>query len=253
MNDILFKYPIKIVEIETYTKCNRKCQYCPNRNHIRPDAFMSKRLYQQILEQLVGINFEGRISYHFYNEPLLDSRLLDFIAEARFQIPRCRIVLYSNGDFMTKEIFFKLIDAGIDLAWVTNHGLSKKHCSWRHELPYEDALKLRYHTNKNPDIYWTNRGGLIPEIAQLDNAIKTPCTAIATTLVVTALGDVVLCYEDYNGREKLGNLHQNSIEEIWHSERAVYLRKLLLVGNRTCSELCKQCNNVEMQTLEQFD
>lgn len=242
-----------MVEIETYTRCNRRCKYCPNFDHQRPDVFMSEELYQNILDQLVDFDFQGRISHHFYNEPLLDSRLCSFIAQARFRIPKCRIVLYSNGDFLTKDMFLQLLEAGIDIAWVTNHGTSKKHCSWRYELSDKQLEKLRYQTNKNPDIFWTNRGGLLPEVATIDQPLTVPCTAIATTLVVTAEGDVVLCYEDYEGQEKLGNLHDKTIADIWNSERAVYIRERLLMGDRNCSAICQKCNNIEMQTLEQID
>lgn len=249
----LTEHPIKMVEIETYTRCNRRCSYCPNHDHARPDVHMPDELYHRILDQLVEIGFRGRLSYHFYNEPLLDPRLPGFVAAARRRLPECRIVLYSNGDFMTKEVFVKLVDSGMDLAWVTNHGRSAKHCAWRHELAPELAERLRYQTNQNPDIFWTNRGGLLPQIASVREPLRAVCTAIATTLVVTAEGNVVLCYEDYEGRETLGNLHRDTIASVWNSERATFLRGRLLEGDRSCCGPCQNCNNVEMQTLDIID
>ena len=93
-------WPLKMVEIETYTACNRRCSYCPNATHERPDAFMSEALFASIIDQLSELQFGGRMSFHFYNEPLLDPRLTDFIRHSRQQLPSIRIVLYSNGDLL---------------------------------------------------------------------------------------------------------------------------------------------------------
>jgi len=247
------RFPIRMVEIETRTRCNRACSYCPNSTHQRPDVELPEPLYRSILAQLRELRFEGRMSFHFYNEPLLDQRLEGFIRIAREQLERLRIVLYSNGDYLTRQRFEALVDAGVDVLWVTNHGRSERHCSWRHDLPERLQQHLRYQTNRNPEIFWTNRGGLLPHVVTIRQPLSVRCTALATTLVVTAEGAVVLCYEDYEGRVSLGSLHSQSIAEVWNSPRAMAIRRRLIVGDRTCTLPCRGCNNIEMQTLEVID
>jgi radical SAM protein with 4Fe4S-binding SPASM domain len=246
-------YPIRMVEIETRTICNRRCSYCPNSDHSRPDAEMPEPLFVSIIAQLSDLGFDGRMSFHFYNEPLLDDRLERFVAQACAALPEMRVVLYSNGDLLTRARFEALLAAGVETLWITNHGRSAAHCRWRHELPPDLRRHLRYQTKDNPEIFWTNRGGLLPHVAHVDAPLAVPCTALATSLVVDAHGHVVLCYEDYEGRVTLGNLQRQSIEEVWNSPRARTLRRRLLRGDRTCTAPCRGCNNVEMQTLEAVD
>lgn len=68
-----------IIEIETITECNRKCVYCPNYQYDRGKHLMSEKCYKKIIDELAGIGFRGRVSPHFYGEPLLDKRLPDLI------------------------------------------------------------------------------------------------------------------------------------------------------------------------------
>ena len=247
------RYPIQMVELETRTVCNRRCSYCPNHDHRRHDVEMPEPLFEEILRQLSDLDFAGRMSFHFYNEPLLDVRLERFVEMARDVLPKVRRVLYSNGDLLTRARFEALVAAGIDVLWVTNHGSSAAHCRWRHDLPEDLRRHLRYQSKDDPSIFWTNRGGLLAHVAQIDAPLRTPCTAIATSLVVDARGHVVLCYEDYEGRVTLGNLHRDTIADVWNSPRARMLRRHLLEGDRTCTAPCRACNNVEMQTLDVID
>jgi radical SAM protein with 4Fe4S-binding SPASM domain len=249
----LDQFPIRMVEIETRTKCNRTCVYCPNSTHDRGDVSMPDHLFHSIVDQLQDLGFAGRMSFHFYNEPLLDDRLVDLIGYARRALPAVRIVLYTNGDRLTRQRFTDLVEAGVDIAWVTNHGSSRNHCAWRHDLPAELAGHLRYQTHQNPEIFWTNRGGLLPAVASVPEPLAVPCTAISTTLVVTAEGRVVLCYEDYEGQVTLGDLTRQSIRDVWDGDQARALRRRLATGDRTCAVPCRSCNNTEMQTLEVID
>ena len=60
------------IEIEINHDCNRACAYCPNSSLKRKNqGQMSERLFLRLLGQLKEIGYRGRISYHFYNEPLL--------------------------------------------------------------------------------------------------------------------------------------------------------------------------------------
>jgi radical SAM protein with 4Fe4S-binding SPASM domain len=247
------EHPIRMVEIETYTPCNRKCSYCPNIDHERETVMMPDELYDSIIMQLRELGFCGRMSFHFYNEPLLDPRLPFLVARAKQALPETRVVLYTNGDFLSRAGFEQLVDAGVDVAWVTNHGTNPRHCGWRHDLSPAYAAHLRYQTHENPEISWTNRGGLLPHIANPSRPLSIRCTAPATTLVITAHGTVVLCYEDYEQSVVIGDLRQQTIVDVWDAPGTRELRRRLLTADRSCTRICSRCNNTEMQTLEQMD
>src|SRR5438045_3190781 len=86
------------VELEVNSMCNRTCWYCPNSSAKRPLGYMDEPLFRKIIDELGEMDFDGTVSYHFYGEPLLDSRLPGLIEYTSRRVPHCRPGIYSNGD-----------------------------------------------------------------------------------------------------------------------------------------------------------
>lgn len=83
---------------------------------------MSEKLFKKIIDELASINFRGRVSPHFYGEPLLDKRLPDLVRYVREKLPFSSIVIFSNGDPLTINLFNKLIESGVNQFCITEHG-----------------------------------------------------------------------------------------------------------------------------------
>ena len=72
----LFKKNITSIEIGTHNYCNRTCTFCPlsrddvNRKDKSKTQFMDKLMFQKICEDLQKIDFDGRIDFSRYHEPL---------------------------------------------------------------------------------------------------------------------------------------------------------------------------------------
>lgn len=245
--------PPLMVEIETQTICNRSCSYCPNSIYYRPFCRMEMPLIEKILNELSCMGFKGRLSFHFYNEPLLDNRLSSIIRLSRNFIPQSRIVIYTNGDFLNLDLFRELLQCGCDLLLVTEQENASHDFRWVKQLSLWERDHLFYQTYKNPEILYTNRGGLLPNVAEIREPLCVPCTAPSTTCVISAKGNVVLCYEDYLETIVMGNVRENSIESIWNSDTFRQIRTKLASGDRTVTEICKKCNNTENQAYEQVD
>jgi MoaA/NifB/PqqE/SkfB family radical SAM enzyme len=68
-----------VVEIETRSVCNLRCNYCPNsiseRGLLKNCQQMPEALFFHIIDELSEIRFSGEVYPHFFNEPLLDERL----------------------------------------------------------------------------------------------------------------------------------------------------------------------------------
>src|SRR5438477_594766 len=75
------------VELEVNSMCNRKCGYCPNVSAKRPLGYMDDEIFKKLIGELGTMDFDGRISYHFYGEPLLDKRLPGFIEYTKQHVP----------------------------------------------------------------------------------------------------------------------------------------------------------------------
>ncbi len=242
----------KIVEIEVNSYCNRKCSYCPNSRYKRKEnGEMTEETFHKIIEQLERIHFTGRISYHFYGEPLLCKNLIPFVRYTKEKLPETRAVLYSNGDFIDENMAEKLLDAGIDRMVVTNHDGEGNQFGLRYQkFPPEIMERVEYLQQEELEL--TNRGGLLTEVG---GAAKTDeiCFVPTTLIVVTLLGNVLPCFEDYEQKNVMGNILNEDIVDIWNKPEYVSFREKLAHGERTVNSMCKVCNNYSVQENMQFD
>jgi len=220
-----------VVEIEIGVRCNRRCVYCPNGTLGPPlfSDFMDLDLYRRIITQLSEIGFSGRLSFNFYNEPLLRQDLETLVAIARAGLPLARLVLYTNGDLLTDTRYSNLLEAGIDFFIVTRHG--------------REPMKSRPHqlVQFPEDLDISGRGGTV---ASVPEPLRRACHAPSEMLIVTVNGDVVLCHEDARREVVLGNLGRSTIQEIWSSNGIERFRRHLTQGERQeAGQLCARCNH----------
>jgi radical SAM protein with 4Fe4S-binding SPASM domain len=61
-------------------------------------------------------------------------------------------------------------------------------------------------------------------------------------MVIDWNGDVVLCCDDWNHSTVLGNLKEQTIEEIWNGEKLRNIRKAHINGEFYKVRLCSECN-----------
>ena len=78
-----FNKMFEAIEFESTAYCNRKCNYCPNVDYERfgseENFLMKEEIFENLLSQLVDLNFKGMISPHLYGEPMSDHRLLNWV------------------------------------------------------------------------------------------------------------------------------------------------------------------------------
>ena len=110
------------VAISSY--CNRKCAYCPNSIADRKTHknFMSDALFFSIMRQLCQIDYAGIIYIHRYNEPLADKAYtLSRIRDIRAFIPKARVQIFTNGDYLDRVYLDELATLGVDEIQATVH------------------------------------------------------------------------------------------------------------------------------------
>jgi radical SAM protein with 4Fe4S-binding SPASM domain len=237
-----------LVEIEINHSCNLACSYCPNSNSERIEkGEMSLEQFNLITDQLAELNYEGLVSFHFYNEPLLCTKLNEFTAILKNKLPKVRLQIYSNGLFLTLSRTMELFEKGVDFFVITKHEAIKGNFVF--DETYE-KLEEKYRNKivyKNfKDIELNNRGGLIPHLSENKekNYTEFPCMIANMFTVITLKGNVLPCYEDFNQAEVMGNVNEDHIKEIWNSNHYTKFRQKLRTKRRLSdSNLCKQCNN----------
>ena len=68
-NKTIFKKNLKMIEIETFSYCNRKCWFCPNSfiDRISDNKIMPEDVYLDLIDQLAEVDYSGEITYSRYN------------------------------------------------------------------------------------------------------------------------------------------------------------------------------------------
>jgi 2-deoxy-scyllo-inosamine dehydrogenase (SAM-dependent) len=226
LNNGLFQ----VVEIEIGRNCNRRCSYCPQSFdwYRGPEQFMKRSLFESLIDQLKKCKFAGRLSFHHYNEPLLNPELIDLISYARERLPFAWFVLYSNGDLLNQSKYESLQNAGIDFFMITSHSGRK--------FPQRLYQHVKY-----PDTFIISSRGSLVHKAKLN---YLPCYAPSEMLIIRYDGKVVLCHEDAMSSTVMGDTNKQSIKSIWFSNSFKKYRKKLIRGHRdsTC-QLCAKCDN----------
>ncbi|WP_052590722.1 radical SAM/SPASM domain-containing protein [Halobacteriovorax marinus] len=235
-----------VVEIEINSHCNMACSYCPNSEHERLEkGEMSTETFIRIMQQLKEIEFKGRVSYHFYNEPLLCKKLDEFVVLTKEFLPSCIIDIYSNGTLLTKKRLEKLFELGVDKFTITEHeGTKPGYIFKKVYKDLDEAQKKKVHFQGHEKLDLSNRGGLLEHLSTQDIS-SVPCYIPLYLVVITLNGNVLPCYDDFYQNHSMGNIHDQHIEEIWNSEKYNNFRKLLREKNgRKSNPVCEKCTCV---------
>jgi radical SAM protein with 4Fe4S-binding SPASM domain len=119
----LFKMSVQRVEIETHSYCNRRCDYCPNSigDRLGPNIRMEDAIWQRIINDLGEIEYDSIIALNSYNEPLADRFILERLRQVRVTIPKAKLWIYTNGDYLDADYLNDLADAGLDVLSISVH------------------------------------------------------------------------------------------------------------------------------------
>lgn len=239
---------LQAVEIEINHACNRKCSYCPNSIMQRKSkGMMSLDLFQVIIDNLVDINFNGRLSFDFYNEPTLHPQLDNFVKLVKQRLPDVSVHLYSNGTLINHEKFTSLKNVGVDFFIITQHEEDINSAAYAFADVYstlsedsKSSVKFRQHKQIN----LSNRGGILKHIST-ENLNLTKCSLPSHMLTITVSGNVLACFEDYEENLTFGNLTKEKLIDIWHKPEYTSFRDELNKGLRHRYKPCKECNRRE--------
>jgi len=81
---------------------------------------------------------------------------------------------------------------------------------------------------------------------------RTPCPRLWTAMFFLANGDAVPCCLDYDGEVVLGNIREQSAEQIWRGTEYNALRKLHMEGKWSDVPICRDCKYMEYGLLKEW-
>lgn len=97
------------VSLETYSKCNAACTFCPYPGLDRIGQKLDDKVVYRIIDELAAGVHPNLISMAKINEPLLDTRFFDFCAYINEKLPETGIALFSNGSTLHEKMINRLI------------------------------------------------------------------------------------------------------------------------------------------------
>ncbi|MEO1089966.1 MAG: radical SAM/SPASM domain-containing protein [Pseudomonadota bacterium] len=134
----------QIVSVETFAKCDAKCDFCPYVNIERINQRMPDELIAKIISDLGDLdrNVPLFITPVRINEPFLDTRIYDIVKSMSRTAPHAQFIYFSNGSPLVEQV----IDRIEELPRTFCLSLSlNDHRPARYEeimqIPYERALR----------------------------------------------------------------------------------------------------------------
>jgi hypothetical protein len=139
--------PIKYVQIQTHSRCNADCLFCPyiESEHAANPGVMNDELWSHVLANLRffsdGIN-QGKVCPYLMQEPLIDKTLFSKIADIYRLFPRTCVEVSTNGAALTEKAVDRLLEAvqgrRHDI-WVSHHGINADSLQHIMKIDYDKA------------------------------------------------------------------------------------------------------------------
>ena len=110
-----------IYAIETTSRCNNACPYCPHTKFVRGkrDQDMDDATWKRCLYWLDKLGQKTVVHLMLFGEPLLDAKLFDRLKDLKeMGIPTS---LSTNGRLFTSEVAHKLKEAGVENLSISPH------------------------------------------------------------------------------------------------------------------------------------
>jgi len=233
-----------LVMIQTTSICNRKCCFCYYgiEKEVRP-IIMNDDTFKKIIDDLVKIKYSGKLALFEINEPFTDKKILERIDYAVEKLPDAWHHFVTNGDLATEE---KLLWIADKVNRLDINSYDKE--AHKRNLKFVEILrknsnkaKITHSDHVNTCHTYTSRGGHIKAYYKYQGN-EPFCEYVHQVLMITPLGEVVSCWNDFYQINKFGNVNNQSIMDIWFSKKFNAFRKYLSKGNRNISTLCKQCD-----------
>jgi radical SAM protein with 4Fe4S-binding SPASM domain len=284
-----------VVQVQTINRCNASCRMCPYPTTwaLEPREVMDDALFSRIAAECArAIELHDFIPMS-QNEPLLDTKLVERIAEFKRQAqPHQMVELVTNGSALTPARFAQLSDAGLDLLTISVNADTQETyqkvmggLQWPRLLELLERLRqqgsahvnvyLRYVNQRenarearafvrrwrqhfNLMLYdMNNRAGAVSDYARLATVkhaftrrfrrwmgprLFKVCPYLFSIAAIMQNGDVLLCGNDWNEREVVGNLKNESLRAIYNNARMKEARELMRQGRYDEITPCRNCS-----------
>ena len=269
------------IQIELAEGCSRLCSFCGlNGIRDKPGnyKFISPMLMEKLAADCANFIPTARYELAMHGEPTMHPKYLEMIKILRKYVPKAQIQLTTNGVKLRKKGAFtsevtKIFKAGIDFIILDTYYPERdqlREAAFNCDSPsikvvdfYDDLVpngvsvyhnhrrKLRNTVILMDDIgardgevksrTIMNHAGSNPEAPPVLNPLEKTCTNPFREVSVCWNGNVNICCMDWKHEQVLGNVKENTLEEIWFSAKFEAARTALQNKDRRFDP-CSKCN-----------
>jgi MoaA/NifB/PqqE/SkfB family radical SAM enzyme len=110
------------IYIEVTSQCNLICRTCIRNAWDEPQGMMSEEIFSKVIEGLHDFTPTPSVFFGGLGEPLFHPNIVDMVKRAKSL--NTRVEMISNGMLLTEDLALALVNAGLDMLWVSLDGAS---------------------------------------------------------------------------------------------------------------------------------
>jgi sulfatase maturation enzyme AslB (radical SAM superfamily) len=240
----------EIIQIEATNLCNAHCVFCPRERMERKQGVMEMDLYRKVVDETAALRIP-HVRLHNYGESFIDRQIVEKIRYAKSRGIR-EVGLISNGSLVTEATARAIVEAGLDAINISVDAAGKEAFErTRVGLKYDRVIEnIEGLVRVRADL-GASRPRLILSFVRQDHSdaehafiekwsriadkvhvtdlhnwagtlpgrsdVQFPCYRPWLTFTVLWDGRVSLCCADFDGKVVLGDLHTQTMAEVWNS------------------------------------
>lgn len=272
--------PDKVL-IEITSICNAKCIMCPRQDMDRKMEVMNENMYKKIVDQAAALGVK-KFALNGYGEIFTAKKhYQDYINYLLKKVPDAKILINTNASLMKEEEAQFLIDKGIDTVHIDIDGATADTFETvRKNLKFEDVVKntrklielrkaqgkefpkvrvgmiiqkennheYKQHYEMWKDVadytssdYMVSRLGSVKKYLN-EKIVGHPCALPFYELNIMSNGNSVMCCDDWNVEENMGNINQMTLSQIWQGKKFKEVRALHQAGRQSEISTCSKCD-----------
>lgn len=280
MRDTALDFP-KSILIETLNLCQGECKFCPYKTirSMEKPVYLEFKRYKEMIQEISKHGIK-RLTLFNNNEPLIDSRIFDFVRYAALKLGKVEITLSTNGRLLSKEVLIKLKEAGLTYLYISIPTINEEH--YREimgtsvkpiidiliEIEDKELLKMiriavpktkyyDYEEQKSVleryllcvwDLEYKSNWNMDKTFDSITDQLEYtgPCDRPLDQMVISSNGDVIICCRDWRYENILGNVYEDNLYDIWHSDKMKSVQNSIIMQDYNNIDCCRDCNmNIE--------
>ena len=256
--------------IEPTNTCNLRCTFCfVTDGMTRDGGFMDFDLFKKIIDDCTDLE---HLCMHNWGEPLLHKDIFRMIEYAKNKGVNY-VVMNTNGTLLTDKMIDRIINSKLDIIRFSIDGSAETFKrvrgvelenieknikklkiikeKKRPELKMGVVFTVEEDTEGDAEEYINHWKKIVDHVRLQPKLITSPRTEVCPEpfgkdygkLVVLWDGRVIPCCVDYNANLMIGNIQNDTIPNLWKSEKLNILREQHLKGE--FPDTCANCNECE--------